>query len=74
MQTSLHHVDNGLPFFMCSLNSCNRCVMLNVIFLTVHQKKIVHLLLLYIVVVEEMIVVIYIYIYIYENYEDHGLD
>lgn len=46
--------------------------MLNVIFLIVHQKKIVHLLLLYILVLEEMIVVIYIYIY--ENYEGHGLD
>ena len=54
--------------------------MLNVFVLIVHQKKIVRLLLLYILVVEEMIVVrhIYIYththIYIYENCEGHGLD
>ena len=52
--------------------------MLNVFVLIVHQKKIVRLLLLYILVVLEMIVVrhthTHIHIYIYENYEGHGLD
>ena len=37
--------------------------MLNVFVLIVHQKKIVRLLLLYILVVEEMIVVRHIYIH-----------